>query len=59
MNGAQGRLIALNCGESHDGGGTSLLVGSVALVGIVAFAAISYHAFQAARIDPATTLKDE
>jgi putative ABC transport system permease protein len=39
--------------------GTSVLVGSVALASVVAFVAISYHAFQAARLDPAATLKDE
>lgn len=39
--------------------GMSVLVGSVALAGVVAFVAISYHALQAARLDPATTLKDE
>jgi putative ABC transport system permease protein len=39
--------------------GTSVLVGSVALAGVVAFIAIGYHALQAARLDPATTLKDE
>jgi putative ABC transport system permease protein len=39
--------------------GTSVLVGSVALAGVVAFVAIGYQALQAARLDPATTLKDE
>jgi len=39
--------------------GANVLVGSVALAGAVAFVAISYHALQAARLDPATTLTDE
>ena len=39
--------------------GAGVLAGSVALAGVVAFVAISYHALQAARLDPATTLKDE
>ena len=39
--------------------GGGVLAGSVALAGGVAFVAISYHALQAARLDPATTLKDE
>ena len=39
--------------------GVGVLVGGVALAGAVAFVAISYHALQAARLDPATTLQDE
>jgi putative ABC transport system permease protein len=39
--------------------GASVLVGSVTLAGVVAFIAIGYHALQAARLDPATTLTDE
>jgi putative ABC transport system permease protein len=39
--------------------GVKAMGGAVALAGIVAFVAISYHALQAARLDPATTLKDE
>jgi putative ABC transport system permease protein len=39
--------------------GPNVLVGSVTLAGAVAFATISYHALQAARLDPATTLTDE
>ncbi len=39
--------------------GADVLAGSVALAGVVAFVAISYHTLQAARLDPATTRKDE
>ena len=39
--------------------GVGVLVGGVALAGGVAFVAISYHALEAARLDPATTLWDE
>ena len=39
--------------------GAGVLAGSVALAGVVAFVAIGYHALQAARLDPATTLKAE
>jgi putative ABC transport system permease protein len=39
--------------------GAGVMGSAVVLAGIVAFVAISYHALQAARLNPATTLKDE
>ena len=39
--------------------GVGVVGGSIALAMVVAFGAISYHAQQAARTDPATTLRDE
>jgi putative ABC transport system permease protein len=39
--------------------GAGVLAGGVVLAGAVAFLAIGYHALQAARLDPATTLRDE
>ena len=39
--------------------GVGVVGGSIALAMVVAFGAISYHAQQAARLDPATTLRDE
>jgi putative ABC transport system permease protein len=39
--------------------GAGVMGGAVVLAAVVAFASISYHAMQAARLDPATTLRDE
>jgi ABC-type lipoprotein release transport system permease subunit len=36
-----------------------VLTGAALLAGLIAFLAIGYHALQAARLDPATTLRDE
>ena len=39
--------------------GADVMVGAVGLAVVVAMVAIGYHALQAARLDPATTLRDE
>jgi putative ABC transport system permease protein len=39
--------------------GADVMVGAVGLAVVVAMIAIGYHALQAARLDPATTLRDE
>jgi putative ABC transport system permease protein len=39
--------------------GVDLLLGAVVLAVGVALLAVGYHALQAARLDPATTLRDE
>jgi putative ABC transport system permease protein len=39
--------------------GVGVLTGAALLAGLIAFLAIGYHALQAARLDPATTLRDE
>ena len=39
--------------------GVDVMIGAVVLAVVVAMIAIGYHAVQAARLDPATTLRDE
>jgi putative ABC transport system permease protein len=39
--------------------GADVLIGAVALSLLVAAVAVGYHAVRAARLDPATTLRDE